>query len=61
MCKVVLIAALLTVGVGVRLKPMVRDDSPGARVAAAPVSLARRASRDPTRRGYQRFIKVSEY
>jgi hypothetical protein len=52
MSKILLIAALLTVGVGVRLKPMVTDDSPGARAAASPVSLARRASLDRTRRSY---------
>jgi hypothetical protein len=49
MSKILLIAALLTVGVGVRLKPMVADDSPSARAAASPVSFARRASRDRTR------------
>jgi hypothetical protein len=52
MSKILLIAALLTVGVGVRLKPMVADDSPSARAAESPVSLARRASRDRTRRSY---------
>ena len=50
MSKILLIAALLTVGVGVRLKPIVADDSHSARPAASPVSLARRASRDRTRR-----------
>jgi hypothetical protein len=48
MSKILLIAALLTVGVGVRLKPMVAGDSPSARAAASPVSFARRASRDRT-------------
>ena len=52
MSKILLIAALLTVGVGVRLKPIVADDSPSARAAASPVSLARWASRDRTRRSY---------
>jgi hypothetical protein len=52
MSKILLLTALLTVGVGVRLKPIVADDSPGARAAASPLSLARRASRDPTRRSY---------
>jgi hypothetical protein len=52
MCKVFLIAALLTVGVGVRLKPMATNNSPSARTAESPLSLARRASRDSTRRSY---------
>jgi hypothetical protein len=52
MTKILLIAALLTVGVGVRLKPMVADGSHSARPAASAVSLARRASRDRTRRSY---------
>jgi hypothetical protein len=52
MSKILLIATLLTVGVGVRLKPMVADDSPGARAAESPVSFAIRASRDRTRRSY---------
>lgn len=47
MSKILLIAALLTVGVGVRLKPMVAYDSPSARAAAFPVSFAR-GSRDRT-------------
>jgi len=56
MSKILLIAALLTVGVGVRLKPMVADDSSSAR-AESPVSLARRASRDRTR-GINLFSSV---
>jgi hypothetical protein len=48
MSKILLIAALLTVGVGVRLKPMVAYDSPGARAAAFPASFARRTNRDRT-------------
>jgi hypothetical protein len=52
MSKILLIAAVLTVGVSVRLKPMVADDSPSARAAESPVSLARQASRDRTRRSY---------
>jgi hypothetical protein len=52
MSKILLIATLLTVGVGVRLKPMVADDSPSARAAEPPVSFAIRASRDRTRRSY---------
>jgi hypothetical protein len=48
MSKILLIAALLTVGVGVRVKPVVADDSPRAREAASPVSFARWASRDRT-------------
>jgi hypothetical protein len=52
MSKILLIAVLLTVGVGVRLKPMVADDSPGARAAASPVSFVRRASRDRNGRSY---------
>ena len=45
MSKILLIAALLTVGVGVRLKPMVADDSAGARVAASPAGQSRPPSR----------------
>jgi hypothetical protein len=56
MSKILLIAALLTVGVGVRLKPMVADGSPSAR-AESSVSLARRASRDRTR-GINLFSSV---
>ena len=52
MGKSLLIAALLTVGVGVRLKPMVAHDSPGVRAAESSVSLARPASRYRTRRSY---------
>jgi hypothetical protein len=50
MSKILLLTAMLTVGVGLRLKPIAAEDSPSARAAAAPVSLARRASRDRTRR-----------
>jgi hypothetical protein len=52
MSKILMIAALLTVGVGVRLKPVVADDLPSARAAESAVSFARRASRDRTRPSY---------
>jgi len=57
MSKILLIAALLTIGVGVRLKPMVADASPSARAAEPSVLLARRASRDRTR-GINLFSSV---
>jgi hypothetical protein len=49
MSKIILIAALLTVSVGVRVKPLVADNSPSARAAQAPASLAGPANRDRTR------------
>jgi len=52
MGKSLLIAALLTLGVGVRLKPIVAHDLPGAQAEESPVSLATRASRDRIRHSY---------
>lgn len=52
MSKMILIAALLTVGVGLRLKPMTAGDSPNARGPESQLSLAGRASRDRARRSY---------